>query len=226
LDPRRPRGNPTACGSLTPRLWGRTVEVECPLDVMTATLKLVVLAGLPGSGKSTLARPIARRLEALWLRIDTLEASILKAGISRSFETGLAAYVGACDLASDNLKLGRSVVIDAVNGVGEARKMWQDLSRDSGAARYVIHVTCPNLEEHRRRVESRPSPTPPLPPLTWEEVQHREFEPWNEEVLVVDSMKPLQENVDRILAYCSPKPLGRPSLSTQELQDQRLFGGE
>jgi predicted kinase len=164
--------------------------------------KLVVFSGLPGVGKSTLARDVAKRIGGAWFRVDTIEASVVNAGIARSFETGLAAYIGARDLAADQLQLGHNVVIDAVNGVPEAKEMWTELARSVPATLRIIEVGCSDKSEHRRRVESRASATPPLPVPTWAEVEGREYKPWNLPVLSVDSSLPRDENLDRILAYC------------------------
>jgi predicted kinase len=180
---------------------------------MATRPKLIVLAGLPGSGKSTLARLLSQRLGASWLRVDTVEASLLKSGIPRSFETGLAAYLAARDIAEDNLRLGRDVVIDAVNGVEPARQMWRELAEKVAVARYVVEVRCSDREELRRRIEHRGSPTPPLPPLRWEEVVSREYVAWTEPILSVDSLDPPETNLHRVLDYCSGAAREEPSRS-------------
>jgi predicted kinase len=162
---------------------------------------LVVFAGLPGVGKSTLAERLATELGGAWLRVDSVEASLLAAGIPISFETGLAAYIVVQRLARENLRLGRPVVVDAVNGVEPARRMWEDVARELGVRRTVIEVVCSDPAEHRRRVERRPDPTPPLPPPTWDEVRHREYVPWTEPVLTVDGLRPVEENLARIREY-------------------------
>jgi predicted kinase len=139
----------------------------------------------------------------MWLRVDTAEAAMLKAGLVRSNETGLAAYVVVRDFAAVQLRLGRSVILDAVNGVEEAREMWRNLATECGALLLVVEVICSNSEEHRRRVESRAAPTPPLPVPTWEEVRTREYLPWTEPILTVDTVKPVDETIRRILSYIS-----------------------
>ncbi len=148
-----------------------------------------------------MAELLAKERNAVWLRVDTIEASLVKAGIPRSFETGLAAYVAACDLARDHLRLPRDTIVDAVNGVEPARRMWRDLAHECGADRYVIELFCSDPEEHRRRVESRRSATPPLPPPTWHEALEREYAPWTEPILSIDGLHPAEENLGRIEAY-------------------------
>jgi predicted kinase len=175
-------------------------------DVVALAPKLVVLAGLPGTGKSTLARMVAARLGAVWLRVDTVEAALLKAGLSSSFETGLAAYLGVRDIAAEQLESRRSVVIDAVNGVEPARRMWRELAESRGVIQYIIEVRCSDRAVHRARVESRGGGTPPLPPPTWEEVVHREYQPWDVPHLSVDGIDSPEKNVGRILEYCSGTP--------------------
>ncbi len=34
---------------------------------------LIIFSGLPGSGKSTIARTLSERLNAVYLRVDTIE---------------------------------------------------------------------------------------------------------------------------------------------------------
>jgi predicted kinase len=41
---------------------------------------LIVLAGLPGTGKSAVAALLAKRLRAAYLRIDTIEQSLVNSG--------------------------------------------------------------------------------------------------------------------------------------------------
>ncbi|MCI4346789.1 MAG: AAA family ATPase [Thermoplasmata archaeon] len=152
---------------------------------------LLVFAGLPGTGKSTLARAMAVQLGAVWLRVDTLEAAMLKAGLPQSFETGLAAYVAAQDTAIENLELGRGVVVDAVNGVAEAREMWHSAAGGERAGLQFVEVRCSDPAVHRGRVEGREAPTPPLAAPTWEEVCSRAYLAWDEPIFRVDTIEAL-----------------------------------
>jgi predicted kinase len=82
---------------------------------MTAQ-KLIVLSGLPGSGKSTLAEGISRSLSVPVFSVDPIEAAMWRGGLARA-QTGVAAYEVAVTLADEHLRLGHSVIVDAVNPV-------------------------------------------------------------------------------------------------------------
>lgn len=164
--------------------------------------KIIVVSGLPGSGKSTLAEGIAKKLHIPIFSVDPIESSILKAGIRRGFETGLAAYLVAEKLAAEQLKVGQSVIIDAVNSVREARSMWQKLSEDHGAK--LIHIECVVDEHiHKERIGVRERSMYGIPEVTWEDVEKRreEYIPWEEKRLVVDTAKDHKKIVEAAVAY-------------------------
>ena len=74
---------------------------------------LIVFSGLPGSGKSTIAKLLATRLRAAYLRIDTVEQALLRAGTPPPI--GPEGYAVALAVAEDTLRVGTPVVADAVN---------------------------------------------------------------------------------------------------------------
>ncbi|THF86690.1 AAA family ATPase [Deinococcus sp. KSM4-11] len=156
---------------------------------MTAQPHLLVFSGLPGTGKSTLARQLAQQLNAAYLRVDTVEAALLRCGLKATVEGYAVSYA----LALDNLQLGNRVVVDVVNPLAVTRDAWAGVAAEAGARLVNIEVVCSDAAEHRQRVESRRDDRANhvgewIPP-TWESVQAtaREFEPWNGERVVVDT---------------------------------------
>lgn len=80
------------------------------------------------------------------------------------------------------------MVVDAVNPVEDARRAWRELAqRVPGAALSFVEVVCSDIAEHRRRVEARESDIEGLAMPTWEQVLSREYEPWTDERLVLDT---------------------------------------
>jgi predicted kinase len=166
---------------------------------------LIVMSGLPGSGKSALSQQLARRLGCPVFSVDPIESAMLKAGMVQSFETGLAAYLVAESLADAHLELGQSVIIDAVNAVVEAKKMWRELAVRRGVPLKIVECSCSDEAVHRQRLEARHRGLH-LPEPTWEAVRARRAEStlWGEPTLQVDSTAPLGENVERVLRALRP----------------------
>lgn len=149
-----------------------------------------------------MAEGISEKLKLAALSVDPIESGILKSGIKRSFETGLAAYLVAETLAAEQLRLGLSVIVDAVSPVQQARDMWRNLSKQYGADLVVIEcVLDPVL--HKKRTESRVRKMRGIPEVTWEYVEHtrREYLEWEEDRLVLDTANSRQDNLRRALAY-------------------------
>jgi len=160
---------------------------------------LVVFAGRPGVGKTSVARAVAERLGATFLRIDTIEAAI--ATTLTPFQGNPVGYVVAERVAADQLRAGRSVVADAVNGVQIARDGWTAVAAECGARLHFIEVVCSDTDEHRRRVEGRGPEMPGHGVPTWEQVIRRRWDPFVEERLVVDNTGALDDAVDTVVAH-------------------------
>src|ERR1700689_3026508 len=118
--------------------------------------KLVVMAGLPASGKSSVARELARRVGAVWLRIDSMDQAIWASGTAPS-DLRDWTYRAAQAVAVDNLKIGRDVIADCVNDSQKARDGWSESGRRSGVDGVGLGILCTDPAEHRRRVETRTS---------------------------------------------------------------------
>jgi predicted kinase len=163
---------------------------------------LIVLSGLPGSGKSTIAELLAKRLRLPLFSVDPIESAIVKAGIAKSFETGLAAYLVAATLADEQLKLGSSVIIDAVNAEEEGKDVWRGLAKKHGVELIVLLVA---LESslHKQRLESRVRNLHGFSEVAWDNVEARRkaFTPWKEPVLELDASRDVEMNAEIAVRY-------------------------
>lgn len=161
---------------------------------------LIAFSGLPGTGKSSLARRLAERLGATCLRVDTIEHALRSGGtLARPVTT--EGYVIAYCLAEENLNAGRTVIADSVNPLWLTRNAWRSVATQAGVPIVEVEVVCSNLEEHRRRVETRSPDLAGFRLPTWEEVQHREYEAWTRAHVVIDTArKPLEECVAELVS--------------------------
>jgi predicted kinase len=150
--------------------------------------KLVILTGLPGSGKSTLAEGLSRHFSLPLFSVDPIEAAMWRGGLPRD-QTGIAAYTVAQALAEEHLRLGHSVVIDAVNPVEAPRAAWRNLSTKYRADLKIIECVCANEATHRRRVETRVRGIEGMAEVTWARVEQRRagYEAWADARLTLDT---------------------------------------
>jgi len=145
---------------------------------------LIIVGGLPGTGKTTLSRELAHRLGAVYLRIDTIEQTILDATGMSAGETG---YRIGYALAEENLRLGRIVVADCVNPLQTTRDAWKAVAARASVRAVEVEIVCSDPAEHRRRTESREIDIPGLQRPTWQAVLDRTFEAWTRPHLVIDT---------------------------------------
>jgi predicted kinase len=171
------------------------------MDQARGQVQLVVFAGMPGVGKTTVAREVAARLHATFLRIDTIEAAIQST--LTPFVGNPVGYVVAGRVAVDQLRAGGTVVADAVNGVEVARQGWVDVARECSVALAFVEVTCSDVGEHRRRVETRTSEMPGHGVPTWDQVQSRQWQPFTQDRLVIDNVGDSSVSVLRVLDWLS-----------------------
>jgi predicted kinase len=159
---------------------------------------LIIFGGLPGVGKTAIAAELARVIGAVHLRVDSIEQAIRASGVvSRPLDD--AGYRVAYAVAEDNLRIGRTVIADSVNPLPLTREAWAGVAKRARVRAVEIEVRCSDVNEHRRRVETRTSDIPGLKLPTWEEVVGREYHPWDREHLAIDTAgRTVERNVDAI----------------------------
>jgi predicted kinase len=144
------------------------------------------MAGLPGAGKTAIARVLATRLQAVHIRIDTIEQALLSSG-TLNRPLGEVGYIVGYRLAEDQLRLGLGVVADSVNPLEITRDAWLAVPARASVRAIEVEVTCSDPVEHRRRLETREADIPGLQLPTWDEVVARTYEPWSREHIVIDT---------------------------------------
>jgi predicted kinase len=149
---------------------------------------LIVFGGLPGVGKTAIAREVAREVNAVYVRIDSIEQAIRSSGVlDRPIDD--AGYRVAHVIAEDNLRVGRTVVADCVNPVQISRDAWIGVANRAQARTVEVEIVCSDPQQHRQRVENRVSDISGLKLPSWGEVTSREYEPWQREHIVIDTAR-------------------------------------
>ena len=170
---------------------------------MSIAQRIIATSGLPGAGKSTIAEGLSQKLQTPVFSVDPIEAAMWVSGLAPT-ETGIAAYRVAEALAAENLRLGHSVIIDAVNPVDAARAMWRNLSDTHRVPLTFIEVICSDATLHRQRIDARVRNIDGMPEVTWEQVLERkaEFEDWTDDRLLLDTATETPDVlIDRALSH-------------------------
>jgi predicted kinase len=97
--------------------------------------------------------------------------------------------------AAENLLIGRTMIADCVNPVAASRNGWRETASRHAARLIEIELICSDAAEHRRRVDSRTVDVSGHKQPTWDEVLNRDYEPWDRDHLVIDTVA---DSVDRL----------------------------
>lgn len=145
---------------------------------------LYIFSGLPGTGKTTLAKSLASHVEAVFLRIDTIEQGIRDLC---NFSVQGEGYRLSYRIAVDNLRLGNSVVADSCNPIKLTRHEWQEVALSNDSSYTNIEVICSDTEQHKKRIKERKCDIPGMGLPSWKEVEEREYDFWDGGRILIDT---------------------------------------
>ena len=160
---------------------------------------LLILSGLPATGKTTIALALARRLQAVHVRIDSIEQAIRDSGVVRASIDDAGYRVGYA-VAEDNLRLGLIVIADSVNPLPITRAAWREAGARAGKRAVEVEIVCSDPGEHRRRVESRVADITGHALPTWADVVARDYQPWDRDLIRIDTARTGVEEAVAILS--------------------------
>jgi aminoglycoside phosphotransferase family enzyme/predicted kinase len=188
----------------------RRFLTQCLRHLRAATIRLVVVGGLPGTGKSTLAARVGARMGWPVLRSDEIRKEL--AGMDRltsapaPYRKGIyapaateATYVALVDRARELLTRGECVVLDASFAAADRRKAATALGDETHAD--VIEVCCvlpPDVAAARlaRRTTHGGDPSDATVEVAGE--MAADFDPWPTAV-TVDTIAPADEVLETVL---------------------------
>ncbi|MFM2485194.1 AAA family ATPase [Celerinatantimonas yamalensis] len=145
---------------------------------------LYIFSGLPASGKSTLAKLLALQTGSIYVRIDTVEQGLRDLC---NFKVESEGYRLSYRIIRDNLALGVSSISDSCNPIKLTRHEWQEVAESVGAKFVNIEVRCSDCKEYEYRVNRRECDVLNLDLPNWQQVQNRHYEPWESDVIEIDT---------------------------------------
>ena len=158
-------------------------------------MPLTVVGGLPAVGKTAVCREVLRLRAGsqagppTWLRIDSIEQALRDTGEMLPGMPAGAGYYVAAAVARDVLASGGDVLVECVNPLPLTRRLWEETASAAGARFLSVELICSDAAEHRRRAQQRVSDIKGLDLPGWQEITHRDYVPWPEADLRLDTAR-------------------------------------
>lgn len=169
-------------------------------------MKLLVFSGLPGTGKSTLAESVGRKFGIPVFAKDWLEATLAGCEFIQTNDEKLLGSVGyrlLTMLAERQLMLEQSVILDSCASTESIRLTWKQLATKYKADWKVVECICSDVCVHHTQLKTRQRHIPGWHELEWADVElvRSYYAPWNEPRIRIDSVAPLDENLEKVFEW-------------------------
>ncbi len=114
-------------------------------------------------------------------------------------DVGPSGYVTLYRLATDNLRLGHTVIADSVNALRLTRNAFRDVAAESGTRFIEVEIFCSDVTVHRHRAETRSPSVDGLSPPSWAAIQNMDYEAWIPDLRLDTSLLSVEQSVAEIV---------------------------
>lgn len=166
------------------------------------------MSGFPGSGKSTLSRRIAKSTGAIVIDHDIVKTALLESLETRQIETtdaGGISYEIEWALIDFHLSQGHSVILDSPCLYTEMLEKGMKLSKKYNVKYKYVECYLNNIEEINNRLKKRKRMISQIEKVESEEAFKKWLDgskrPSDFTYLIVDSGKPLEDYIDKVMVY-------------------------
>ncbi len=162
---------------------------------------LIIICGLPGSGKTTLAEAVSRTVGAEHISSDTIRKKLLtKPAYSEQEKSQI--YDTMLAMTQDRLSHNESVVVDATFYKKQVRKSFIHVADGCKAPYKVILCELPDAFVVSR-LEARKKSGRSASDADYEVYLKvkKDFEPIEQKHLIVQTSKPIKEQVQLVLEF-------------------------
>ena len=166
------------------------------------------MSGFPGSGKSTLSRRIAKNTGAIVIDHDIVKTALLESLETRQIETTAAggiSYEIEWALIDFHLSMGHSVILDSPCLYTEMLEKGMKLSKKYNVKYKYVECYLNNIEEINNRLKKRKRMISQIEKVESEETFKKWLDgskrPSDFTYLIVDSGKPLEDYIDKVMVY-------------------------